>query len=469
MPIRLLTQHFSRAMWICSVECCQNASVRVTGDCFICGRHLCYKHVAPTFHTCPDLDDEKDYYPAYMQADQKEIEMISKKINYAALESHARDLRLGISCHAITLPLDRKTQYEVIGGMNVHIKVQFEDGVTWLARIRRTNATSPPPVVRDYIFRSEIATLRFLEKLNIPSPRIHGYALEGDVGNEVGVGYMFIEELPGTPLCWGDLTHGQTRKIVAQMADMAIEVSKHPMDSIGALHLPSPGTIGPIAREELCDLVNGNLRTLGPFTSMQDYWATYLQSILAQILDRQLYTLHPIDAYLIHRFLLDLVPQVWTAEKEPCYLKHADDKGSHILIDASANITGIIDWEWALFAPASFALNSPKALFHIQDFFAGETALSSSESYFVECLEGEGRADLAKVVREGKQSLFFDFCCAFDGRTDWEGWMGVFKGLRKCVGVDDGLNWDEWKQITLKRYENDDGVKQLLARGALTD
>ncbi|KAI5266805.1 hypothetical protein E4T47_08199 [Aureobasidium subglaciale] len=455
-------------MWNCSVNSCENASVRVTGDCSICDRHLCYKHMIPTVHTCPGFDPEEEYRSAWNQAEEKELETIRKKINYAALESHASTLRSGISCHAIPLSLGRLTS-EVMGGMNVHIKVQFEDGVTWLARIRRTNATSPPPIVRDYIFRGEIVTLLLLEKVEIPSPKLFGYALERDEGNEVGAGYMFIEELPGTPLCWGDLTHEKMRKIVAQMADMAIEVSKHPMDSIGALHLPSPGTIGPIAREELCDLVDGNLRTLGPFTSMQDYWATYLQSILAQIFDRQFYTLHPIDAYLIHRFLLDLVPQVWTAEKEPCYLKHADDKGSHILIDASANITGIIDWEWALFAPASFALNSPKALFHIQDFFAGETSLSSSESYFAECLKAKGRADLAKVVREGKKRNFFDFCCAFDGRADWEGWTGVSKGLRKCVGVDDGLEWDEWKQIALKRYENDDVVKQLLAREALID
>ncbi|KAI5240868.1 hypothetical protein E4T42_08224 [Aureobasidium subglaciale] len=455
-------------MWSCSVDSCENASVRVAGDCFICDRHLCYKHMVPTFHTCPGFYPEEEYHSAWKQAEQRELETIRKEINYAALESHASTLRSGVSCHAVPLSLGRLTS-EVMGGVNLHIKIEFEDGITWLARIRRTNATSPPPVVRDYIFHSEIATLLFLDKVNIPSPKLFGYALEVDEGNGVGAGYMFIEVLPGTQLDWSDLTHEQTRKVVAQMADMAIEVSKHPMDSIGALHLPSPDTIGPVAREELCDLVDGNIRTLGPFASMQDYWTTYLHSILAQMLNRELYTLHPLDAYLIHRFLLDLVSQVWTAETETCYLKHTDDKGDHILIDASANITDIIDWEWAFFAPASFTLNSPKAIFDVLDFFASGTSLSTSEIHFAECFEATGRADLAKVVREGKKRNFFDFCSAFDERADWEGWMGVFKGLRKCVGVDDGLEWDEWKQIALKRYENDDGVKQLLARMALTD
>ncbi|THY80462.1 hypothetical protein D6C92_10615 [Aureobasidium pullulans] len=101
-------------------------------------------------------------------------------------------LRPGILCHASPLRFDRQTKHEVMGGMNIHVNVEFQDGVTWLARIRRSNATSPPPVVRDYIILSEIATLQFLENVNVPTPRLLGYALEADEGNNVGVGYMFI-------------------------------------------------------------------------------------------------------------------------------------------------------------------------------------------------------------------------------------------------------------------------------------
>jgi hypothetical protein len=38
-----------------------------------------------------------------------------------------------------------------MGGMNYHIEVKFEDGISWLARIRRFNATSPPPDRERYI------------------------------------------------------------------------------------------------------------------------------------------------------------------------------------------------------------------------------------------------------------------------------------------------------------------------------
>jgi len=38
-----------------------------------------------------------------------------------------------------------------MGGMNYHIEVSFDDGMKWIARIRRFNATSPPVALRDYI------------------------------------------------------------------------------------------------------------------------------------------------------------------------------------------------------------------------------------------------------------------------------------------------------------------------------
>lgn len=56
-----------------------------------------------------------------------------------------------------------------MGGMNYHIEISFENGVKWIARIRRINGTSPPPVLRDYILESEVATLQFLEKTGVPA------------------------------------------------------------------------------------------------------------------------------------------------------------------------------------------------------------------------------------------------------------------------------------------------------------
>lgn len=88
-----------------------------------------------------------------------------------------------------------------MGGMNYHIELRFEDGVIWIARVRRFNATSPPSALRDYIISSEVATLKFLEKTQIPAPNVHDFALEG-ADNPVGVGFILMDKLPGKSLRW---------------------------------------------------------------------------------------------------------------------------------------------------------------------------------------------------------------------------------------------------------------------------
>ena len=81
-----------------------------------------------------------------------------------------------------------------MGGMNYHIEVRFEDGITWIARIRRFNATSPPAALRDYIIQSAVATIMFLEQTDVPAPKVYDFALEHP-GNAVGVGFILMEKL----------------------------------------------------------------------------------------------------------------------------------------------------------------------------------------------------------------------------------------------------------------------------------
>lgn len=65
-----------------------------------------------------------------------------------------------------------------MGGMNYHIEVRFDDGIVWIARIRRLNATSPPAALRDYIIQSEVATLMFLKHTKVPAPEVYDFALK---------------------------------------------------------------------------------------------------------------------------------------------------------------------------------------------------------------------------------------------------------------------------------------------------
>jgi hypothetical protein len=89
------------------------------------------------------------------------------------------------------------------------------------------------------------------------------------------------------------------------------------------------------------------MRTIGPFSSLEEYHIASIQLILDLIIQEEMYSQQAVDAYLIHRYLLDLIPRVLPSafDDNKFYLKHADDKGDHILVDESFNITGIIDWE----------------------------------------------------------------------------------------------------------------------------
>lgn len=229
--------------------------------------------------------------------------------------------------------------------MNYHITVTFEDGIRWIARIRRFNSTSPPPILRDYIVRSEVATLQFLEWTSVPAPKVLDYAFEGE-GSPIGVGYIVMEMLPVKSLRWAPDSQSAQNKIMAQLADIFIELAKYTFQHLGSLDRPGYLHVGPFARESLTDFDGSTIHAIGPLSSVEEYHDASLRLILDLILREEMYSQRPVDAYLIHQFLLDLVPSVVPAsayEGKAFYLKHADDKGDHILVDDDLNITGIID------------------------------------------------------------------------------------------------------------------------------
>ncbi|KAF2090494.1 hypothetical protein K490DRAFT_70957 [Saccharata proteae CBS 121410] len=241
--------------------------------------------------------------------------------------------------------------------MNYHIPIHFDDDVTWLARIRRFNVTSPPPELRDHIIRSEVATLRFLEMTAVPASKVHGFEVEGP-GNDVGTGFIVMEKMPGRSLQWSLANAEQREKVMKQLVAIFIELGRYLFLRMGSLDIS--GSVGPFAAESHTDSTDkGEMQPLG-----------------------EMYALQPVDAYLIHLFLLDLVPGVFppeekeeTGQDKAFYLKHADDKGDHVLVDDDHNITAIVDWEWAHTTTRALAFNSPLLLLPVARFYDGVSEL----------------------------------------------------------------------------------------------
>ncbi|OAR01098.1 hypothetical protein LLEC1_05447 [Akanthomyces lecanii] len=431
------------------------ASVAKLGD------HL---HPTQPFHSCPRWQDADAYDPAARQAEECELARLINKIDTAALEARATRLRQGMRCTIEPLHYDRTRRSTVMGGMNYHVEIRFEDGIVWLARIRRFNATSPPPPVRDYIIESEVATLLFLEKTGVPAPKMYDYALE-QPGNPVGVGFILMEKLAGKSLRWSLANEQQRQKVIDQISDILIELRKYPFPELGSLIKPGQLRVGPFAQESLTNVLQSGIHTIGPFRSMEDYHESSLSMLIYRIIQEEAYTEQAVDAYLVHRFLLDLVPLVTppSSTNDEFYLKHADDKGDHILVDEEFNITGIVDWEWAHTAPASIAFNSPVALLPVADFYGGNNRPGQDELLLARLYKQKGQEELAQIVQNGRLQHRFAFCCGYDF-GDWDGFLGLFSGLRQAVGVDAGMEWNEWKAVALDRYKDEPDLQVLLSR-----
>lgn len=269
-----------------------------------------------------------------------------------------------------------------MGGMNCHIELDFEDGVRRLARVQSSNATSPPHELQDCIMQSEVATLTFLEKTKVPSPRVFDYALER-VDNAIGVGYVLFEQMPGNALSWSTATPAQKRKVLSQIANYRVELRQYPFSSMGSLITPGSEHVGPFANESLTDCVDSTMNPIGLCTSLEEYHVASIKLIMHLILREDMYIQQAIEAYLINRFVLDIILLVspeCTDGKAQFYLTHGDAKGDQILVDEDYSITGIIDWEWAHITSAALAFKSPFGLMPARSFFDVSIDLGDDEA-----------------------------------------------------------------------------------------
>lgn len=114
------------------------------------------------------------------------------------------------------------------------------------------------------------------------------------------------------------------------------------------------------------------------------------------ILREKLYTQQTVDAYFIHRFLLELAPFILPQQAQTqdhhqrFYLKHADDKGDHIPVDEDFNMTGIIDWKSAYTISEAVAFKLPMLFLPVGDFFDGSNDIGKYETFFAQVLEEKG-------------------------------------------------------------------------------
>lgn len=92
-----------------------------------------------------------------------QLDTILKKIQLIDFAIHAGGIRPGFEPIVVSIPEDGSKLQR--GGMNVHIPLEFGDGVKWLARIRQ-QATPTTQFIMD----SEVETMRVLKAAGLQVP-----------------------------------------------------------------------------------------------------------------------------------------------------------------------------------------------------------------------------------------------------------------------------------------------------------
>ena len=355
----------------------------------------------------------------------------------------------------------------LMGCANYHARICFNDGSpSWLFRVPRVAnfAVGLSSSLVEYLVLNEYATLKFLEKTNVPAPRAFSYGISGSgTDHDTGVSFILMEELQGTPwtgqgVSGNEATEEEKAKVWGGLADILAELENHPFPRAGSLGLQSSEIeVSAVASDRFLIL-----DPTGPFDTSTAYYTAFTEQYLELIADRQLYTEYPVDAYLVYRFLKDNVTQLVSKSGdqpiESFYLKHVDDKGDHFLVDDQLDITGVIDWQMARIVPRPEAFGPSLVTADMNDLCNGKYSLSPNDLVLANVLRKKGSSDLAASMAgdEKVRRLFWGLAL----ETEWEYAQPLANAILEGFGVTEG--WSQWRKTALKNYEGDECLRRLL-------
>jgi len=395
-----------------------------------------------------DLDDA-----AYNALIAAEIGRLRAHINEKAVCELASSLNDGRPC-VVEYPSKVVGLGALTGCANYHARIRFGDGSpSWLMRVPRVSgfAVGLPVPLAEYLIRSEYATLKFLEDTAVPAPRAFSFGIPSQgTDHGVGVCFLLMEELSGKP--WDG--RGDTAKIWKGLAEILVELEKHPFTRAGSLCVESPDGLPSVSATASDRFVC--LYPYGPFETSVACYTAWAEQYLALIADGQLYSQFPVEAYLVYRFLRDNTTQLSSESDNEFFLKHVDDKGDHLLVDQDLNITGIIDWQMARVVPRreAFALSLVSA--DMRALCEGNNSLSTNDVALRNTLR-EKASGLAGHMGDERVRRFF---WGLGLEAEWAFALPLANAILQVFGVEQG--WDEWRESALKQYEDDERLEALV-------
>ncbi|KAG8156759.1 hypothetical protein KVR01_013364 [Diaporthe batatas] len=278
------------------------------------------------------------------------------------------------------------------GSYNANWRVEFEEGSAILH--------IPMPgrsAFFDEKIRAEVATMKMIEaRTTIPVPHIYhwGYAADNPTGLGPFIIMDYIEHernladlvLPANNPSWNINLHGMDPnaseetllKVYRQMANIWLQLSTLEMPCIGSPSFDETSQSfkvhGRPVTENLTGMLmdGGNPRCALPaetkiFATSKEYYSALADMHLAELAFQ--YN-GGIDSYddcrdkyvarqLFRRLCKDAAFLDSDEEEEPFKLWCDDMRPSSVLLNEHNDVVGVIDWEFAYFAPASFTYDPP--------------------------------------------------------------------------------------------------------------
>ncbi|WWD05439.1 hypothetical protein V865_003516 [Kwoniella europaea PYCC6329] len=292
-----------------------------------------------------------------------------------------KQLRPTSNC-TLHLPEDYETlqKSKWYAAYNVHFLMEFDDGVKWLIRVRQDRGHRIPHEVREADIKSEVATLQRLRSggISVPEAWLSRY-LDGCNNGMPTISpfpfdyffYTFLQGRPRpirkTPFYPMRLPEEDIKKYIEAYALHQIKMSHLvlPLNQIGCLQMNKSGeVVGPI-------ITRGTFQKpeppylLGPFSTQKECYLSHIDTTLDYILMGAVGESGPIDSYLWHLEMRELVEhsKILASPITEVYIKHDDEKGDQLLWDDDGKICGVLDWQWAYITTKAEAFAAPPLLY----------------------------------------------------------------------------------------------------------
>ncbi|KAF1960332.1 hypothetical protein CC80DRAFT_544786 [Byssothecium circinans] len=282
----------------------------------------------------------------------KRINQFNDKINQRALLTYASLLRGSRPC-----TLSPKFS---VGSFNLVRKIQFDDGVEWIVRLRMppipdqgSGMASPPTRERMLLdMESELATMEFVrQNTDIPIPRVYAYDLNEQ--NAVGCPFSIIELVEGNTAEELSRTYpGEHEGIPAQFEEKFWRQVAKIMVQLASIRIPK---IRSIIRDGSDSFVVGRLieTDSGPYYSAAEFYADYPLALSKSLGE------HPVSGQdeLVQAFhslaasFPPPVPRVGDGSAEGFGLANYDLNPNNFLVDREFNVLAVIDWDSVVSVP----------------------------------------------------------------------------------------------------------------------